>query len=46
MRAKYVVPAVRAVTRLATTAPLVGVLVGDATVKNEEPGQVGEEVAR
>jgi hypothetical protein len=37
---------VRAVTRLDRLCPLVGVVVGDATVKNEALGQSGSEVAR
>jgi hypothetical protein len=45
-RAKYVVPAVSAVTSLDTLWPLVGLDVGDATVKNEALGQAGSEVAR
>jgi len=45
-RAKYVTPAVSAVTRLESICPLVGVVVGDVTVKNDAPGQVGAEVPR
>ena len=46
MRVTYVVPAVRAVTRLDTVCPLAGVDVGDATVKNEALGQAGVDVPR
>jgi hypothetical protein len=45
-RAKYVVPAVRAVMPVETVCPLVGVGVGDVIVKNDALGQVGVDVAR
>jgi len=45
-RAKYVVPATSAVTRLDSVCPPAGVEVGEATVKNELLGHEGEEVPR
>ena len=45
-RAKYVVPAVRAVTPVETVWPLLGVAVDAATEKNDALGQVGVEVPR
>jgi hypothetical protein len=45
-RAKYVVPAVSAVIRLESICPVVGVVVGDVTRKNDVPGHVGLEVPR
>src|SRR4030095_12386076 len=41
MRAKYVVPATRAVTPVETVCPLDGADVGDGTVKNDAPGHAG-----
>ena len=46
MRAKYVVPALRAVTRAETVCPDSGVVVGDDTGWNDPPGQVGTAVPR
>ena len=43
---KYVVPALRPVTRLAMVCPGAGVLVGDDTVWYDAPGQAGEVVPR
>jgi len=45
-RAKYVLPALRAVTPVETVCPLDGADVGDATVKNDVLGQAGFDVAR
>ena len=45
-RAKYVVPALRAVTRVETVCPDAGVVVGDDTVWNDALGQVGSVVPR
>jgi hypothetical protein len=45
-RAKYLVPAVSAVTRLDTVCPLAGEDVGDATVWNEVLGQAGDDVPK
>jgi hypothetical protein len=45
-RAKYVVPAVSAVTRLESVCPLAGVDVDEATVKNDALGQAGVDVPR
>jgi hypothetical protein len=45
-RTKYVVPAVRAVTPVATVCPLVGLDVGDDTAKNVVLGQLGDDVPR
>jgi hypothetical protein len=45
-RTKYVVPAARLVTWLATDCPAVGVDVDDGTLKKEVPGQAGVDVAR
>jgi len=45
-RAKYVLPAVRVVIPVETVCPLVGVLVGDDTVKNDALGQAGPDVPR
>ena len=46
IRAKYVVPALRAVTPVATVRPVAGVVVPDGTVKNDPLGQVGLDVPR
>jgi flavin-dependent dehydrogenase len=45
-RTKYVVPAARLVTWLATACPAAGVDVDDGTLKKEAPGQAGVDVAR
>jgi hypothetical protein len=45
-RAKYVVPALRAVTRVETVCPDAGALVGDDTMWNDPLGQVGSAVPR
>jgi hypothetical protein len=45
-RAKYVVPALRAVTVAEAVSPDAGVAVGDDTVWNAAPGQVGGTVPR
>jgi hypothetical protein len=45
-RAKYVVPALSAVTRVETTCPEVGLAVAEATVWNDPPGQLGAVVPR
>jgi hypothetical protein len=45
-RAKYVVPATRAVTSLDSVCPVDGVEVGEATVKNEVLGHAGTDVPR
>ena len=45
-RAKYVVPALRAVTRVENVCPDAGVVVGDDTAWNDGPGQVGSAVPR
>jgi len=46
MRAKYVVPALRAVTRAEAVSPGAGVVVADDTGWNDPPGQVGSAVPR
>ena len=46
MRTKYVVLALRAVTRAETVCPDAGVVVGDDTGWNDPPGQVGSAVSR
>ena len=45
-RAKYAVPALRAVTPLEIVCPLGGAVVGDDTVKNDALGQAGVDVPR
>jgi hypothetical protein len=45
-RAKYVVPATSAVTRLDWVCPLDGVDVGEATVKYDALGHAGVDVPR
>jgi hypothetical protein len=45
-RAKYVVPASRAVTLVETVSPESGVVVGDDTAWNDPLGQVGSVVPR
>jgi hypothetical protein len=45
-RTKYVVPAARLVTWLATDWPAAGVDVDDGTLRKAVPGQAGVEVAR
>src|SRR6266850_3310644 len=41
-RRRYVAPALRLVTRLATVCPGAGDVVGDGTVRKDGPGQAGE----